>query len=77
MPTSAGSENSDDKTTSIDDSATAESTKGILKFLSLSQSEWRELNPMIADDVEDVENKKRQARSAGGDGVQNGMLLPI
>ena len=60
MPTSDESEHSDDKATAIDDSAT-ESTKGILKFLSPSQSEWRELNPMIDDDVEGVESKKRQA----------------
>lgn len=63
MPTSAGSEKSEDKTTAIDDSVT-ESTKGILKFLSPSQSEWQELNPMIANDAEDVETKKRQASEA-------------
>lgn len=63
MPTSDGFEKSEEKTTAVGDAA-SESTKGILKFLSPSQSEWQELNPIIAEDAEDRENQKRQAKEA-------------
>lgn len=63
IPTSVVSKKSEDKTSAVEDSG-FESTKSILKFLSPSHREWQELNPMIDDDAENAETKKRQANEA-------------
>ena len=44
--------------------ATVDSSKGSLKFLSPSNSEWRELNPKISDKDPEKEVKLRKAKEA-------------